>query len=693
MIDNVVSIQHARTHHPEQFINRELSFLQFNSRVLAQARDPFLPILERLRFLTISSNNLDEFFEVRVAAVKQQIAYGTPLKTADGSTAKQSLFAISKATRSFVDAQYQTYHQQILPALREQNICILEPDVWDKSVQRWARAFFQREILPLLTPLVLDPTHPFPRIANKRLSFVIALRGTNVFGRRVQMAVVTAPRSLARLIRIPENIARNAHSFVWLSSLLQVSLDTLFPGGQVTGCYPFRVTRNSDLWVDEQEIVDLRVALESELLRRPYAPAVRLEVSQECPEKLRAFLLQRFKLSELDAYPIKGPLNLHRLGAIYAHVDRPDLKYPLRSPRRTLSTAMKEDIFATIRRRDLLMHQPYDSIEPVILLLQQAATDPHVLSIKQTLYRTGADSPIADSLAQAARHGKEVTAVIELRARFDEATNIALASRLQEAGANVVYGVVGLKTHSKMLMVVRREGQRIRRYVHLGTGNYHTGTARLYTDVGLITADAAMGQDVHAMFLQLTGSSQRTHLRKLVQAPFALHRRMLELIQNETDNARQGKKARIIAKMNGLCEPGIVEALYQASQAGVQIDLIVRGICCLRPQMPGISDNIRVRSIVGRFLEHSRVYYFWADGAETMYGSSADWMPRNFFKRVEVAFPIEDASLKKRIYIETLEHYLQDNGQAWELMPNGEYQRMAPSETHAMFIAQERLVG
>jgi polyphosphate kinase len=528
-------------------------------------------------------------------------------------------------------------------------------------------------------------------VLNKSLNFIVTLEGDDAFGRDCDYAVVQAPRSLPRVVRMPPELSRGPYDFVLLSSIIHDNVAELFPGMKVSGCYQFRLTRNSELWVEEEEVDDLLHALEGELTRRNFGDSVRLEVADNCPPEIRDILCEQFALSAMDVYQVNGPVNLYRLARLYDLIERPELKYPAFIPATPRAFSYGGDLFEALRRADVLLHHPFESFTPVLELLRQAAADPDVLAIKQTLYRTGADSPIVSALIDAARKGKEVTAVVELRARFDEAANIDLATRLQQAGANVLYGVVGYKAHAKLLHIVRREGKALRYYTHLGTGNYHVKTARQYTDFSFMTASRDIGEDVHKIFLQLTGLGRVSKLKKLLQSPFTLQKQLLELIGAEIEAAKAGRPARIAAKLNALSEPGIIRALYRASQAGVQVDLVVRGVCCLRPGIPGVSDNIRVRSIVGRFLEHARVYYFHADGKEELYCSSADWMNRNFFRRVEVAFPIEDAAMKKRVYDESIGVNLEDNAQAWLLQSDGTYRRAKPGSAKAL-VAQQTLL-
>ena len=669
------------------YINRELSQLDFNFRVLAQAQDPQVPLLERLRFLCISCTNLDEFFEIRAAAVRHAQEFGLP-PAPDGMSAQAILAAIHDRAAELVDQQYRCWNDVLRPALQEAGIGILSPSTWTARQRRWLRAYFRNEIMPVLSPLGLDPSHPFPKILNKSLNIVVVLKGTDAFGRAGHLAVVRAPRSLPRIIQLPESLG-GAQNFVLLSAVLSTFVDELFPGMDVQGAYQFRVTRNSELVVDEEEVENLALALRDELVDRGYRPAVRLEIAHDCPRAIVQTLLQNFGLPENAAYRIDGSVNLNRVIQVYDLVQRPDLKYPPMTPR-VFKAA--EGIFTAVARRDVLLHHPFDSFNTVLELIREAAVDPNVLAIKQTLYRTGKDSGIVDALIQAARNGKDVTVVVELRARFDEEANLGLADRLQDAGVQVVYGVVGYKTHAKMLLIVRRGGRKLRRYVHLGTGNYHSGTARAYTDLSLITANADIGNDVHQLFQQLSGLASKTTLECLLQSPFTLHSGLLQRIERETRLALAGRPGRIIAKMNALNEAQVVRALYAASQAGVQIDLIVRGACTLRPGVEGISDNIRVRSIVGRFLEHSRVYWFGNDGKPELFCASADWLERNLLRRVETCFPVLDDNLARRIHREVLQNYLDDNLNAWELQADGSYRKCAPQPGQAPHSAQQTLL-
>lgn len=672
---------------PEHYINRELSFLDFNHRVLSQAHDDALPLLERMRFLAISCSNLDEFFEIRVAGLKQRLELGSLAGGPDAMSVPEQLAAIHERAAALIRDQYELLNDWVFPALTAQGIQFVNARTVSAQQRAWLSDFFVKEVEPVLTPLGLDPARPFPRIQNKSLNFVVRLSGKDAFGRDAELAVVQVPRSLPRIIRIPAFAdASGPTYFVFLSAVVSMFMHRLVSGMTVEGAWQFRVTRNSDLFVDDEEVDNLLRAIEGELAERRYGAAVRLETSMDCPEEIADFLLRHFALTREDLYQVRGPVNLNRLMAIYDLIDRPDLKYPNFTPSLPKRLAGRDDLLAVIREGDLLLHHPYEAFAPIIDFLCQAAGDPRVLAIKQTLYRTGAQSPIIDALVAAARAGKEVTVVIELMARFDEAANIELATRLQEAGAHVMYGVVGYKTHAKLIMVVRREGDQLRRYCHLGTGNYHPHTARTYTDYGLFTCDEAIGEDLHELFLQLTSPTRVAAMQKILQSPFTLHDTLLEKTRREIAIARSERPARIIVKVNALLDPLIIQALYQASMAGVSVELIVRGMCSLRPGIKGLSENIRVRSIVGRFLEHSRVYYFNNDGDPEVYCASADWMERNFFRRIEVAFPIDHKTLRGRV-ISELEVYLADNEQAWTLGSDGTYR---PPQLRAGGVSAQR---
>ena len=677
----------------ENFINRELSLLKFNSRVLEQARDKSTPLLERLKFLCISCTNLDEFFEIRVGGVKQHIELDIAHITADQIGPRELLKQIHTDASALVAEQYRVFNEEIQPELEAENIHFIAREHWTREQSLWLREYFLNEIEPVLSPLGLDPAHPFPRIINKSLNFIVRLDGSDAFGREGEYAIVQAPRSLTRLIHLPEALSKQeGDSYVFLSSVMHAFVNELFDGLNVLGCYQFRLTRNSDLFLDDEEIDDLMRALEGELASRRYGDSVRLEVADNCPEELVSYLLHQFGLSAVDLYRVNGPVNLNRLSQTYDLVDRMDLKYPPFTSGLPERVSIGTNIFSQLQQGDILLHHPYQSFAPVIDFVRQAAADPKVLAIKQTLYRTGPNSPIVDNLVSAAQAGKEVTVVIELMARFDEAANISLANRLQKAGAHVVYGIVGKKTHGKMILVVRREGEHLRRYAHFGTGNYHEKTARLYTDYGMFTADKYLTSDAHELFISLTSFTKIPVLKSILQAPFTLYKTLIENINKEIEFANKGRPARIIAKVNALVEPQIITALYRASSAGVKIQLIVRGTCCLRPGVAGISENIEVRSIVGRFLEHTRVSYFHNDGDPKVYCSSADWMDRNFFRRVEVSWPIKDMVIRKRI-INELETYLKDNRQAWILQSDGNYTHHPVTYGPNVYSAQQELLS
>ena len=655
----------------DRYINRELSILDFHLRVLEQAVDPIHPLLERMNFLLIFSRNLDEFFEIRVAGMMEQLDLGNESRSPDGLTPKQVLDEISATAHAAIERQYRILNQEILPKLREEDICFLRRGELTPAQSAWVKKYFQEQVAPVLTPISLDPAHPFPRLVNKSLNFIVTLEGKDAFGRQIDLAVVPAPRSLPRVVRLPDELTGGKEHHVMLSAIIHEHVSDLFPGMTATGCYQFRVTRNADLALNE-DVEDLAKALKGELNSRRFGRAVRLEVTENCPQHIYDYLLDEFDLEEEQLYKVDGPVNLARL---LSNFKRPHLRYDAHIPVIPKVLKKSENIFSAMQKQDILLHHPFESFAPVINLLREAARDPQVLAIKQTLYRSGADSEIVQVLAEAARNGKEVTAVIELRARFDEESNIAVANVLQEAGAVVVYGIVGYKTHAKMILVVRRENNKLVRYVHLGTGNYHAGNARIYTDYGLLTTDKELCEDVHRIFQELTGMGKMAKLKKLLHAPFTLHAQLINFIDTEIANAKAEKPAQIIVKVNALTEVQLINKLYEASQAGVQIDLIIRSICCLRPGLPGLSENIRVRSIVGRFLEHTRVDYFSNNGDARIYCSSADWMDRNLFNRVEACFPIEDPALKKRIYQLGLVNYLKDNQQAWLLQSDGRWIR------------------
>ena len=641
---------------PSLYINRELSWLEFNERVLEEVADARNPLLERVKFLCIVASNLDEFFEIRVAGLKQQHVSNLSAPEPDALTPSEQLAAISVRVRKMVDDEYRLWNEALVPALEQNNVFFLHYEELTKEEKQYYTKYFEKSVYPVLTPLAVDPVHPFPQLLNKSLNVAVELEGEDL---NTNLAVVQVPRILPRLL--PYKAGESGmYRYIFIGNLIQAHVGSLFHGVKVKGAYQFRVTRNSDLYLDEEETDNLLKAIELELRKRSRGDAVRLEVQRDCPAHIADQLLQTFSLTNDDLYQVDGPINFLRLMPVISEVQRPDLKFrPFVAPIVT-GSADHDDIFSQIRRRPILLHHPYDSFQTVLDFIEQAAEDPNVLAIKQTLYRTSGDSPIVASLAEAGESGKQVTVVIELKARFDEAANIKWARTLQEAGVHVVYGIVSLKTHAKLALVVRREEDGIRRYVHLGTGNYHPSTARLYTDLGLLSCDPDLTNDTAELFNWLTGVSVFPELKKIKAAPKVLHEFVLEMIGRETDHAKEGKRAAIFAKVNSLVDPEVIEALYRASQAGVKIDLLIRGVCCLRSKVPGVSDNITVRSLVGRFLEHSRIFRFENGGHPEVYLASADWMARNFFRRVESCFPVEDSELRGQID-QMLDIYWRDN--------------------------------
>jgi polyphosphate kinase len=671
-----------------RLLNRELSLLAFNQRVLVQAQDAAIPLLERLKYLCIVSSNLDEFFEVRIASL---MARDREERGMDHHVKLRDFDEVSSAAHTLVREQYATLNDMILPALAAHGIHLLRHQDRNDVQRQWVKEFFEREVRPLLTPIVLDPAHPFPQVINKSLNFIVELAGKDAYGKGTSIAVMKAPRVLPRIVELPHGMHGSGRAYCLLSSIIHAHIADLFPGREVLGYSQYRVTRDSDLWVDEEEVKNLRQALKGELQTRHFGFAVRLEVAQNCPPNLAQFLLDQFKMAPEFLYMVDGPVNMVRLNELIELASKPAYRFPPFSP--SLSVPMTEgDLFQLIASQDVLLHHPYQSFQPVIDFIRTAAHDPAVVAIKQTIYRTGMNSALMEALITAAENGKEVTVVVELMARFDEEANINWADKLERVGAQVVYGVVGLKTHAKMALVIRRESNRLKFYAHLGTGNYHPTTTKFYTDFGLLTANPALARDVNEVFINLTSLTKPKKLNHLWVAPFDLARELLKSIRNETRIAAEGRSAHIIAKMNTLQDESIIEALYEASQAGVKIDLIVRGACVLRPGVPGMSDNIRVRSIVGRFLEHSRVFYFHNDGANDILLASADWMNRNLFRRIEVAFPVLDKQLKKRVIDEGLKPYLKDNQNAWELDAHGRYHRKAPAARQQAFSAQGYLM-
>ena len=674
------------------YIHRELSQLQFNIRVLEQALDESTPLLERLKFLLIFSSNLDEFFEIRVAGLKKQITFAREQADADGLQPHQALARIAEVVHEQVDRQYQILNDILLPELAKQEIHFIRRRRWTSKIKAWVKEYFENEIAPIITPIGLDPTHPFPLLVNKSLNFIVELEGIDAFGRDSGLAILPAPRLLPRIIQVPEEVGGAGVNYVFLSSMIHAHADDLFHGMSVKGCYQFRLTRNADLAVDAEDVEDLARALRGELYSRRFGDAVRLEVADTCPSHLVNFLLNQFGLSTAELYQVNGPVNLTRLFKVTGLESHPHLQFPPFTPAIPKALQNSENIFQAISKQDILLYHPFESFTPVIDLLRGAAKDPNVLAIKQTLYRAGANSEIVDALVDAARNGKEVTVVIELRARFDEESNLALASRLQAAGAVVIYGVVGFKTHAKIVSILRRENGNFVRYAHLGTGNYHAGNARLYTDYSLLTADPDLCEDVSKLFNQLIGMGKTLRMKKLFHAPFTLRKTLLDLIAREANNASEGKAARIIIKVNALTDPRMIKALYKASQAGVKIDLIVRGMCCLRPGIPGVSHNIQVRSIIGQLLEHSRVFYFLnSEGDEQLLLSSADWMERNLDKRIETCFPLDNKKMIARVKKE-LQTYLKDNSHAWVLQSDGSYQKPQANQDQSAVNAQAQLL-
>ena len=678
-------------HLPEpdaHFLSRELSQIAFNRRVLAQAEDTAIPLLERLRYLCIVSSNLDEFFEVRIASL---LARDRDSGGSNHSHLKKTLMGISPECHQLVVHQYAILNQQILPALAADGFHLLRHHDRDEKQRAWVKEYFESDVRPLLTPIVLDPSHPFPQIVNKSLNFVVELAGKDAFGRGTSIAVMKAPRVLPRIISLPDELVGDGSAYCLLSSIIHAHIADLFPGREVLAYSQFRVTRDSDLWVDEEEVKNLRQALKGELQTRQFGFAVRLEVAQNCPHHLAKFLLEQFNIDPEFLYAVDGPVNMVRLNELVDLIAKPELRFPPFTQKFSIQS-QNADLFDLISKQDLLLHHPYESFQPVIDFIFSAARDPDVVAIKQTIYRTGMNSNLMEALITAAQNGKEVTVIVELMARFDEEANINWADRLERVGAQVVYGVVGLKTHAKMALVIRRENKRLRFYAHLGTGNYHPNTTKFYTDFGLLTANPELAHDVNEVFINLTSLTKPKNLNHLWVAPFDLQSHLVKAIKNESRIAKEGGSGHIIAKMNGLLDESIIESLYEASQAGVKIDLIVRGACALRPGVAGLSDNIKVRSVIGRFLEHSRIFYFRNELAHDVYLASADWMNRNLFRRIEVAFPILDKQLKKRIMQEGLQPYLKDNVNAWELDINGHYHRKNPKSNQATFSAQQHLM-
>jgi polyphosphate kinase len=673
-------------------LNRERAILEFNRRVLAQARRADVPLLERLRYVCIVSSNMDEFFEVRFADCLEAVR-----RPGSGMT-MLDLESVAADAHALIDDQYATFNDDVIPLLQQQGIVILNHADRDELQRRWVDRFFQREVRPLLVPVGLDPSHPFPQVANKSLNFIARLGGKDAFGRANTIAIVKVPRVLPRVIRLPDTLAGGRQVFVLLTSVIRAHLAELFPGREVEVFSQFRVTRDSDLDVDEDDVTNLRQALRSGLTTRHFGQAIRLEVVATCPAELYEFLLSQFTLPPAALYKVNGPVNLVRLNQLIDQVTDPlhgpGLRFPVFEPAWPQARLPRErSMFARLRESDVLLHHPFESFEPVVQFLREAVHDPDVLAIKQTIYRTGSESPLMDLLIEGARRGKEVMVVVELKARFDEEANINWAERLEAVGVQVLYGIVGLKTHAKLLLVTRRERGRLRRYAHLSTGNYNPRTARQYTDLGYLTADGELTADADAVFQQLASLGQTKPLHRLLQAPFTLHRELLALIGKVGTAAASGRRGRIVVKVNALTDPALIQALIRAGQQGADIDLIVRGACMLPPGIPGVTDTIRVRSVVGRFLEHSRVCYFaWGEGdaEQALYLSSADWMSRNMFGRIEVAWPVRDPKLRQRVIDECLVPYLHDRSDAWMLLPRGSHQRIGPDGPGAQQALMQR---
>jgi polyphosphate kinase len=679
------------------YLNRELSQLAFNRRVMAQAEDRHIPLLERLRYLCIVSNNLDEFFEVRIASLLAN-------SQVDGVEPPALVAALERTSvecHQIVDRQYAILNQTILPQLAANGVHLLRHSDRSEEQRAWVKTFFEQEIRPLLTPIGLDPAHPFPQVVNKSLNFIVEMTGKDAFGRSTSIAIIKAPRVLPRVIKLPDALSPNGSSFCLLSSIIHSHIGDLFSGRQILAYSQFRVTRNSDLWVDEEEVKNLRQALQSELQSRQFGVAVRLEVARSCPPHLAQFLLDQFAIAPNRLYTVDGPVNMVRLSEMIDQISDPSLRFPSFAPGlpAQLQLDNASDIFEQLKQKDVLLHHPFQSFQPVVDFVRSAAFDKDVVAIKQTIYRTGMNSDLMEALIVAAQRGKEVTVVVELMARFDEEANINWADKLERAGAQVVYGVVGLKTHAKLSLVIRRErnnekdgNSELRYYAHLGTGNYHPTTTKLYTDFGLLTSNQKLATEVNEVFMHLTSLNKPKKMDYLWLAPFLLQKEIIRAIHNEAEIARKGRPARIVAKMNALLDESVIRALYEASADGVKIELIVRGACALRPGVPGLSENIHVRSIIGRFLEHSRIYYFRNNLQHDVYLASADWMNRNLFRRVEVAFPVQDKSLKRRVINEGLTPYLKDNANAWNLGSDGNWHKTKPNRRQKQYGAQRHLM-
>ncbi len=675
-------------------LNREMAILEFNRRVLAQVRRPDVPLLERLRYICIVSSNMDEFFEVRLAD------YIEDARLPGAGALDADLETVARAAHALIDDQYKAFNDEVMPELRRAGIALISHAERDKAQRRWVDAFFQTQVRPLLVPVGLDPSHPFPQVANKSLNFIVRLDGKDAFGRENTIAIVRVPRVLPRVIRLPDKISGGMQAFVQLTSVIRAHLAELFQGRRVEVFSQFRITRDSELAVDEEEVKNLRQALRSGLTTRHYGQATRLEVGRSCPRELSDFLLRQFALPQAALYAVNGPVNLVRLNAMIDAAKAPLLHFPPYAPSWPTTWPRTQSIFERLKQGDLLLHHPFESFDPVVQFLREAVQDPDVLAIKQTIYRTGGESPLMDLLLEAVRRGKEVMCVVELKARFDEEANINWSERLEAIGAQVVYGVVGLKTHAKLLLVMRREGARkrpvLRRYVHLSTGNYNPKTARLYTDVSTLSADSKLTADAASVFQQLASLGKTRPLARLLQAPFTLHSAMLARVRQVAHAARAGRSARIVLKLNALTDVALIQALVDASQAGAEIDLIVRGACLLPPGLPGLTGHVRVRSVVGRFLEHTRILYFcWGAGPghEAIYLSSADWMSRNMFRRIEIAWPVRAAAMRQRLIDECLVPYLHDSKDAWLQQSDGSYVPVGEDGASAQQALMERLRG
>lgn len=670
----------------EYFLNRELSALNFNRHVLYQAMDKSIPLLERFRFLFLCSLNLDEFFEIRVAGLKEKVDMNLNKLSIDGLTPKQTLRQISIQSHDIYKQLYQIYNTVLLPKLEEKEIFFYQPNDKNKKLQKYCEDYFKNKVLPVLSPIGLDIAHPFPKPSNKSLNFIVSLEGKDAFGREARLAIINAPRSLPRIIKVPLEITNQEHSFILLTDLIKNYTDTLFPGLKISGCYQFRLTRNSNFFLDEEEIDDLAQALKHELRQRNYGNVVRLEIDCNCPKELVSFLQNEHKLHDKDVYLCDGPVNINRYMNMIDLTDRPDLKYPIFSGSMPVELRKSSDIFGYLKNKEILVHHPYQSFNTVIGFIKQATQDKSVLAIKQTLYRTHTNSKMVLALIEAARAGKEVTAVIELKARFDEADNLVLAKKLHQAGVLVLYGIIGYKIHAKMTLVVRQENNNLKRYIHLATGNYHEHTARKYVDIGYITSNDQLGLDVQTLFNQLTGLGKTQKLNRLITAPFTLFNHIIKWINREIEHAKAGRKALIIIKVNGLTDKEVIMSLYKASQAGVKIKLIIRTLCRLRAGIKGLSDNIEVISVVDRFLEHARVFYFLNNGEDEIYCASSDLMERNLYHRVEVCFPILSDELKQRVKMEALDLMLEKEQKRWQQNSVGEYHQKGRQSSQEILL-------